>query len=425
MKDCIRKSGIFIGNLLVCASFTIVSPFYSKVAEDLGIEKWLIGVIYSSCPTASLLISFFLQPFMQKLGRTKILLLGMLLECANMLIIAFVPFSSFGIAVLLSLLSRIIAGCGSAMFVISSYSILTSDYPEEVSQMIALMEIFSGLGLIMGPLFGSAAYLLGGFTISCLIISTILVIYIPIIYFCAGPSRPYILSDDHISMKKVAAKPKILLDIGMQLLIMFMVGYLLPTTQLHLLEYGVKEENSGYWFSINTFCYFLSSFFVSFIPQNVSKPKQMLLGNFIMVFSLLFIGPCPFILPEKLAFTGIGLMLFGLSGGFIYVPSMPHMLEAARNDYGYENDHRLNDAMSGITNISLCIGEIMGPIVSAILDTFLGYSMAATVVSVFTLIHALNYMILSDAVTYKKVGDKGQNKILSSELISMKNKNSD
>lgn len=206
MKDCIRKTGIFIGALFVCASFTIISPFYSKVAEDLGIEKWLIGVIYSSCPTASLLISFFLQPFMQKLGRTKIMLIGMFLQSSNMLFMAFVPFSSFGTAVLLSLLSRIIAGWGSALFVISSYSILTSDYPEEVSKMVALMEIVSGLGLIMGPVFGSAVYLIGGFTISCLIISVILAIYTPLLYFCVGPSRPYIISDDHISMKKIASK---------------------------------------------------------------------------------------------------------------------------------------------------------------------------------------------------------------------------
>lgn len=216
----------------------------------------------------------------------------------------------------------------------------------------------------------------------------------------------------------------------MQLLIMFMVGYLLPTTQLHLLKYGVKEENSGYWFSINTFCYFFSSFLVSLIPQNASKPKQMLLGNFIMVFALIFIGPCPFILPEKLVFIGIGLMLVGFAGGFIYgkkylVPSMPHMLEVARSDYGYENDHRLNDAASGITNISLCTGEILGPIVSAVLDTFLGYSMAATVVAIVTLVHALNYMVSSDAVTYKNVKGKTHNKILISELISMNHKTND
>ncbi|OMJ66171.1 hypothetical protein SteCoe_37083 [Stentor coeruleus] len=403
MPDCLRKTGIFIGALFVYASFTIVSPFYSKIAEDLGIETWVIGLVYSSCPAASLLISFVLQPFMQKFGRTKILLVGMLLQSLNMLIMSFVPYSNFAMAIFLSFLSRITAGCGSALFIISSYSILTSDYSEEISKMVALFEIVTGLGLIMGPVFGSVIYLIGGFTISCLIISVTLALYIPFLYYCVGPSRPYTLSNDHISMQEIAVKSKILLDIGMQLLVMFMIGYIVATTQLHLLKNGVEEQNSGYWFSINTISYFTSSFIVSLFPKNSNKPRQMLFGNFIMVAGLLFIGPCPFVLPQSLTYIGLGLSFIGLASGFIYVPSMPHMLEVAKNEYGYENDHRLNDAMSGITNISLCIGEILGPIIAALLDMLVGYSMAATIVAGLVLGHAIMYMLLSDAFMYKLV----------------------
>ncbi|OMJ67991.1 hypothetical protein SteCoe_34695 [Stentor coeruleus] len=416
MPDCLRKTGIFIGALFVYASFTMVSPFYSKIAKDLGIETWLIGLVYSSCPAASLLTSFILQPFMQKFGRTKILLIAMFLQSLNMLIMSLVPFSNFGIAIFLSFLSRITAGCGSALFIISSYSILTSDYPEEISKMVALVEIVSGLGLIMGPIFGSAMYLIGGFTIACLIISVILALYIPFLYYCVGPSRPYILSNDHISMQKVAMKSKILLDIGMQLLAMFMIGYIVATTQLHLLKNGIEEQNSGYWFSINTMSYFSSSFIVSLFPQGANKPRQMLFGNFFMVLGLLFIGPCPFILPQELTYIGLGLSFIGLASGFVYVPSMPHMLEVAKYDYGYENDHRLNDAISGITNISLCVGEILGPIVAALLDMLVGYPMAATIVAGVVLGHAIMYMLLSDALIYKLVKVKIVSEKLSSEL---------
>lgn len=213
----------------------------------------------------------------------------------------------------------------------------------------------------------------------------------------------------------------------MQLLIMFMVGYLLPTTQLHLLSFGIKEKNSGYWFSINTLCYFASSFLVSLIPDDINKPRQMLFGNLVLVLGLLCIGPCPFLLPENIIFVGIGLMLFGLAAGFVYskiyiVPSMPHMLEVAKSDYGYVNDHRLNDAASEITNISMCIGEILGPMVSAILDTFVGYAISATIVAFMVLSHAIMYMALSDAVTYKKTKDKKIQDSLSSELITIHNK---
>jgi hypothetical protein len=101
---------------------------------------------------------------------------------------------------------------------------------------------------------------------------------------------------------------------------------------------------------------------------------------------------------------------------------MPHMLEVAKRDYGYENDHRLNDAASEITNISMCIGEILGPVVSAILDTFVGYAMSATIVAFMVLSHAIMYMILSDAVTYKTTKAEKIEYVLSSELITIHNK---
>lgn len=207
MKDRVRKIGILFAALTVSASLTIVSPFYSKIAQDKGIEKWLIGLVYSSFPISSLTISFFLQPFMQRLGRTAILLYGMLLESLNIFLMALVPFSNFGMALFLSFASRMIGGLSSAMLTISSYSILTSDYPDEIAKMIALMEIVSGIGYIMGPLIGSVMYFIGGFSTSCIILSIIILLYIPLLYICVGPSRPYILSNDHISMPRVAMKP--------------------------------------------------------------------------------------------------------------------------------------------------------------------------------------------------------------------------
>lgn len=217
MKDRVRKIGILFAALTVSASLTIVSPFYSKIAQDKGIEKWLIGLVYSSFPISSLTISFFLQPFMQRLGRTAILLYGMLLESLNIFLMALVPFSNFGMALFLSFASRMIGGLSSAMLtisfklcfilIISSYSILTSDYPDEIAKMIALMEIVSGIGYIMGPLIGSVMYFIGGFSTSCIILSIIILLYIPLLYICVGPSRPYILSNDHISMPRVAMKP--------------------------------------------------------------------------------------------------------------------------------------------------------------------------------------------------------------------------
>lgn len=73
------------------------------------------------------------------------------------------------------------------------------------------------------------------------------------------------------------------------------------------------------------------------------------------------------------------------------------MIEVAYEDYGYSQDHRLNDTLSGITNMSLCIGEILGPITSSLLYSLVGYSMAATIIACTVCGYSLIYLVFSDA----------------------------
>lgn len=57
------------------------------------------------------------------------------------------------------------------------------------------------------------------------------------------------------------------------------------------------------------------------------------------------------------------------------------MIETAYLEYGFKKDDRLNDILSEITNISLCVGEIVGPIAGAYMPLTLGYEYASTVLA--------------------------------------------
>ena len=43
------------------------------------------------------------------------------------------------------------------------------------------------------------------------------------------------------------------------------------------------------------------------------------------------------------------------------------MIDISHTQYHIPNDDRLNDAISGIANISICAGEIIGPIMGSLL----------------------------------------------------------
>ena len=104
----------------------------------------------------------------------------------------------------------------------------------------------------------------------------------------------------------------------MQLLLMFSIGYILPTTEPQIVHLGVPEKNAGFWFSINTVAYGLASLVVSYLPSSINKPRIMLFGNCLMVIAFFVIGPSPLFYHESLAMTAIGLGLIGFAGGFIY-----------------------------------------------------------------------------------------------------------
>lgn len=104
---------------------------------------------------------------MQTIGRTSVLIAGTLLIAFSNILISFLESFTPTFAILFSFLSRMLSGFGSACCTISSTAILSSDYPDQVSALIAMVSICSGIGVTLGPVIGSLLYSVGGFSISC------------------------------------------------------------------------------------------------------------------------------------------------------------------------------------------------------------------------------------------------------------------
>ena len=182
----------------------------------------------------------------------------------------------------------------------------------------------------------------------------------------------------------------------MQITVMFSVGFFVPITQLFLIDEHVDKSDSGYWYSSETAAYMAASLLLSRVSSNLNKPKQMLFGNLTMVTAFLLLGPTPFLFQKSLLLTFTGLLLIGVACAFLYIPSMPHMIEVAQTEYGLGKDDRLNDVISGITNISLCLGEFFGPLAASALYEPLGFRLATTVIALLIFIYGLVYLRYCD-----------------------------
>ena len=210
MKPWIRKSGIFFACVVACAAITGITPFFPEVAVERGIPVWTIGFIFAACPFASLVTSFRLSALFQILSRSKVLLIGITLIGISNFIISLVVFSSEYLAVIESVLSRLLAGVGTAFSMMSAYATVTSDYAEDAGKMMAMIEISCGLGLILGPAISSTFYGFTGYFYSCIIVGSINILSVPILWYILGPSRPYVADyQERFKVRWIAFKPVI------------------------------------------------------------------------------------------------------------------------------------------------------------------------------------------------------------------------
>ena len=64
-----------------------------------------------------------------------------------------------------SILLRCLEACGNSAFLTGSFSAIAREFPDQVASMFAMIELFFGLGEIVGPVVGGALYEIGGFTL--------------------------------------------------------------------------------------------------------------------------------------------------------------------------------------------------------------------------------------------------------------------
>jgi MFS family permease len=322
MKEYLKPLGIYITSFVSYAAFTVISPFYPAVAIRQGVPEYLIGPVFSVFPIGSLLISPFLPSLMFSLGKTPILLLGLLFIGTSNLLISFLESFSPLAAILASFLSRAFSGVGSALSIVSSTAILASDYPNDFSRLIAMVECYSGVGVIAGPTLGSLLFAHGGFESSCRILGLAVFIWTPVAFWLIGKSSPYKVTENedvgmiHVAKKPVSNRQKILATALMPFFLMLAVGVNLPTLEMHLLRFGVKEEDIGFALNVLTVGYMVGSYALS-KRYRVRKCYVIAAGLFLYAVGYSLVGPFV-IMPQKLWIVLVGLHLIGWAGSLIY-----------------------------------------------------------------------------------------------------------
>lgn len=71
----------------------------------------------------------------------------------------------------------------TSMFFTPLYAYIPVLYPNSVEEKVAIAEIFSALGFLLGPVVGSLLYALGGYLVPFLVFGTLALVLVPVIGF--------------------------------------------------------------------------------------------------------------------------------------------------------------------------------------------------------------------------------------------------
>ena len=208
MGKCIdtKQITIYIALLLVCSTFTLIVPFYPQIANNKGLPIGMIGAIISLNPFINLLTSLTLGKYMNKIGRKNAVISCFFFTSASMILLSPIEYCNLNQLIILSVTSRVIGGIGSGCLLTAITTIFISDYPERIQVMIGRMEGAIGIGLILGPLIGTALYLINLFA-ALVFVGSLVLLFTPIAWKLLGNFREYNITNIAVNRFFILTRP--------------------------------------------------------------------------------------------------------------------------------------------------------------------------------------------------------------------------
>lgn len=393
---------------LTSSYYSLFAPFFPVEALKKNITQTQIGLIFGCFQLAFLVLAPMFGKYIDHFGVKFLFVSGLFLSSTSEILFGFLDMCPDGfIYFAMCIICRCVTALGSAMG--QSFAICSCYFPNKISSIVGLMQLFNGLGIMIGPPLGGFLYQMGGFELPFFFMGGLLflIFMIALIIFPKPPVIPSRLDRDYaasLPMLPLLKIPKFLMTLQMLFVGSLSIGFIEPSIQPHLSPLKLKPIELGLILFIPGLLYALTTPFVGHCCDKYPKsmPWFMFMSAFSSAISFSFLGPLPwFKLPLKLSIVLSGFVAFGFSLGGLVIPVYSQLNKIALEN-GYSNDLRTQGLISGIFSSVWSLGSLIGPVAGGIVVDILGFSLASFII-VFAflltaLLFAIFYMIASDQV---------------------------
>lgn len=370
--------------------YSILGPFFPKEAEKKGVSNTVTGMIFGCYALFDLLASLVFGKYLVQIGAKFMFVAGMFVSGGVTILFGVLDQVPDGpIFIAMCFLVRVADAVSFAAAITASFSILVKAFPNNVATVLGSLEIFSGLGLVLGPPLGGFLYQSFGYEMPFILLGCIVLLMVPLNMYIL-PN--YDSDPGKHSFWKLITLPKVALIAFVINSLSSCFGFLDPTLSLFVLEkFNLPAGYVGLVFLGLALSYSISSPLFGLLSDKIPPLRKWFLvwGNIITAVCYMLLGPIPILhIKSQLWLLVLILVLNGVSAGMSIIPTIPEILSCAYEN-GFEEGLSTVGLVSGLSSAMWSVGAFIGPTLGGFLYEKIGFEWAAAVQGLWALTSGL------------------------------------
>ncbi|NWI58719.1 S18B1 protein, partial [Calyptomena viridis] len=370
--------------------YSILGPFFPSEAEKKGASNTIVGLIFGCFAFFNFVSSLILGNYLTHIGAKFMFVAGMFVSgCVTILFGMLDKVPSGPMFIIFCFLVRAMDAISFTAAITASFSILAKAFPSSIATVLGSLEIFTGLGLVLGPPLGGFLYQSFGYEVPFIILGCIVLVFVPVNIYIL-PKYDSIPSKE--SFWKLILMPKVLILCLTIFSISACLGFLDPTMSLFILKkFKLPTGYVGLVFLGLALSYSLSSPLLGLVSDRLPNIRKWLLvsGGLLTALCFFMLGPAPVLhIESQLWMFVLVLVLIGFSLGMSAIPVFPEILHCAYEN-GFEEGLSLLGLVSGLFNAMWSLGAFAGPVLGGFLNEKMGFEWAAAIQGGWALLSGL------------------------------------
>nr|XP_040056203.1 MFS-type transporter SLC18B1 isoform X1 [Gasterosteus aculeatus aculeatus] len=363
---------------MIC--YSILGPFFPNEAVKKGASQTVIGLIFGCYAVCNLIGSLIMGKYIVQIGAKFMLVAGLFVSSGCTILFGLLDRAPAGAAFIsICFIVRSIDALGFAAAMTSTFAMTGKIFPNNVATVLGCLEVFTGLGLILGPPLGGWLYQSFGYEVPFMLLGCFLLIMVPFNIYVL-PSIEAEPSKD--SFLPLLSKVKILLICYVIFTLSAGLGFLDATLSLFAMaKFNLSAGFVGLIFLGLSLPYCLGSPLIGYISDKYPSTRSwfMVTGGAVTAFGFVMLGPVPFLhIQGQLWLQVFMLVVIGFSLGMTVIPTFPEIITCAY-EHGYDEGLSTLGMVSGLFGAFWSAGMFYGPIVGGLITQNLSFEWAAAI----------------------------------------------